>query len=40
MVNYIDSRLRTGRRADGADGNDGAGGPDDDLAFAITQEAH
>ncbi|MHB8188037.1 MAG: amino acid ABC transporter permease [Dermatophilaceae bacterium] len=40
VVNYIDSRLRTGRRADGADGADGAGGPDDDLAFAITQEAH
>jgi polar amino acid transport system permease protein len=40
VVNYIDTRLRTGRRSDGADDNDGAGDPNDDLAFAITQEAH
>jgi polar amino acid transport system permease protein/polar amino acid transport system substrate-binding protein len=35
VVNHIDARLRTGRRADGADGDD-----PDDLAVAITQEAH
>jgi len=37
VVNYIDSRLRTGRHGDG---NDGADDPEDGLAFAVTQEAH
>jgi len=36
VVNYIDSRLRTGRQ----DGNEGADIPEDDLAFALTKEAH
>lgn len=35
VVNYIDSRLRTGRSAD-----DGADNDDNDPALAITQEAH
>jgi polar amino acid transport system permease protein len=38
VVNAIDARLRTGRRAAGAVSADGDG--PDDLALALTQEAH
>jgi polar amino acid transport system permease protein/polar amino acid transport system substrate-binding protein len=37
LVNYIDSRLRTGRHEDG---NPDTATGDDDLAFALAQEAH
>jgi hypothetical protein len=43
VVNHIDSRLRTGRRPNGADGNDGAQTTDDDddsTALTTAQEAH
>lgn len=42
VVNYIDSRLRTGRQGDEndeADSPDSPDGPEDELALSITQEA-